>query len=421
MLWDFDFRDGALGGSLVRGPVQGKSAAILVRKILAGQPAAAFPVRDGPAEPVLDYTVMRNFGISPSDAPKGTLFAHEPASLYERHKLVIWSVLAALFVSLPASAWLALILTSRRRAEARLAESERRYRQLVESARALILRFDQTGRLIFVNEYAEKLLGYNRQELLEGAISFWPSAPANLSGLLARAMTAPELLSGDVRENAVTTKDGRRIWIHWDNQPIAGEGGRPEGWLAVGTDVTARCRAEEALAARALAEEEVSAFGRELLTDAPGAVLRALRRLVSAFGAVRAIWYANVDDPEQGLCCRVASEAMIGGYLPAADNPAVYQMAFSIDGFQFADAMLAGNVVSGVPAEFPTAVREALEHLGCSAFMAAPVTTNGAWSGFLVVGEGRVQRRFTRQEQTLLSTAASLLSAHLSRPRNGDC
>jgi|GEM_PF-2980987 len=419
VLWGFDLRPGVLGGRLVRGGAQGRAAAALVREILDGRSPADIPVRDGPAETVIDYRVMERFGLNPADLPKKTVLLNEPTALYERHKLAFWSGGAALFVSLPAAVWLAILLAARRRTEARLAESERRYRQLVESAHALILRFDQTGRLVFVNDYAERLLGYSRQELLGGGVRFWPPAPINLSGLLARAMTAPETLAGDIQENEVTARDGRRVCIHWDNQPLLGDGGRPEGWLAVGTDVTARRRAEEALASRALAEEELSAFGRELLADAPGAISRALRRLLTAFGAARALWYENTDDPVQGPGCRLAGEARTAGLSPAGDNPGAASFSYTIDGYLLADAMLAGEGAAGLAEDFPEGGQKVLAALDFRGFMAAPVTVNGVWSGFLVVGEGRAPRRFSRQEQTLLSTAASLLSAHLSRPRAG--
>lgn len=414
-LWNFDLGLGAVGGRVLRGQDQGRAAAAIVERVLAGQAPADIPVTNVPAETILDQAVMTRLGLPVDRAPKDTIFENAPMSLYERYKGLFWAGGAALAISLPGAVALLILLTGRRRAEMRLAESERRYRELVESANSLILRFDATGRLIFVNEYAERLLGYSRSEMLSGKAVFWPSAPPDLASLLARAMAAPHALAGSGNENEVATKDGRRVYLQWDNQPLFGPDGRPEGWLAVGADITARRLAEEALAARALAEEELALFGRELLAGGDDAVDRALVRLLSAFSVGRAVWYDNVDDPRLGLCARLAAEAYAAGLPPCRPLAEVALIPYSIDGFQSADRMAAGEIVTGQEADFPEALKDILGLYGAKAVINAPVSRNGAWSGFLGLADMRGPRQFTRQEHSLLSTAASLLSVYLTR------
>jgi len=414
-LWNFDLGLGAVGGRVLRGQDQGRAAAAIVEQVLAGQAPADIPVTNVPAETILDQAVMTRLGLPVDRAPKDTIFENAPMSLYERYKGLFWAGGAALAISLPGAVALLILLTGRRRAEMRLAESERRYRELVESANSLILRFDATGRLIFVNEYAERLLGYSRSEMLSGKAVFWPSAPPDLASLLARAMAAPHALAGSGNENEVATKDGRRVYLQWDNQPLFGPDGRPEGWLAVGADITARRLAEEALAARALAEEELALFGRELLAGGDDAVDRALVRLLSAFSVGRAVWYDNVDDPRLGLCARLAAEAYAAGLPPCRPLAEVALIPYSIDGFQSADRMAAGEIVTGQEADFPEALKDILDLYGAKAVINAPVSRNGAWSGFLGLADMRGPRQFTRQEHSLLSTAASLLSVYLTR------
>lgn len=414
-LWNFDLGLGAVGGRVLRGQDQGRAAAAIVERVLAGQAPADIPVTNVPAETILDQAVMTRLGLPVDRAPKDTIFENVPMSLYERFKGLFWAGGAALAISLPGAVALLILLTGRRRAEMRLAESERRYRELVESANSLILRFDATGRLIFVNEYAERLLGYSRAEMLSGKAVFWPSAPPDLASLLARAMAAPHALAGSGNENEVVAKDGRRVYLQWDNQPLFGPDGRPEGWLAVGADITARRLAEEALAARALAEEELALFGRELLAGGDDAVDRALVRLLSAFSVGRAVWYDNVDDPRLGLCARLAAEAYAAGLPPCRPMAEVALIPYSIDGFQSADRMAAGEIITGQEADFPEALKDILGLYGAKAVINAPVSRDGVWSGFLGLADVRGPRQFTRQEQSLLSTAASLLSVYLTR------
>ena len=415
--WEFDLGFGATGGRMLRGEAQGRAAAAVVRQVLAGRPVGDIPIVDVPAEPVLDYAVMQRLGLPQGEAPRDTTFLNAPASIYERQKPLVWSGAAALAVFVPAAFILAMLLAARRRTAARLEESERRYRELVENANSLILRFDPAGRLIFVNEYAQRLLGYSREEMLAGKAVFWPAAPPDLSSLLARAMAAPDSLARAQSENEITAKDGRRVYLHWDNRPLSDPAGRSEGWLAVGSDITDRRLAEEALAARALSEEELALFGRELLVDAPDAVDKALVRLLTAFSLGRATWFDNFDDPDLGLCCRLAGEAWAAGLAPRRGEPGLDKIPYSRDGYQWADRLAAGEIISGAAQDFPDPIQEILNAFGVAAVLAAPLDRNGTWAGFLAVGEVRQPRRFTRQEKSLLSTAASLLSAHLSRER----
>jgi len=417
-LWDFDLNTGALGGRVVRSHSHGQAAAGLVRAILAGQSADTLPVVEASAESVLDAQVMQRFDLAASAVPAGTVMLNEPVSSFAACKLALWCLAGALVIFVPLAVVLAVVLRSRKRIEAHLAESERRYRELVECAHSLILRFDQAGQLVFVNEYAEQLLGYSREELLAGEASFWPEAPANLTGLLARAMAAPEDLAGDAAENEVVAKDGRRVFIHWDNCRLLDMQGKPEGWLAVGSDLTARRLAEEALAARALAEEELSGFAQELLIDAPGAEARAMRHLLTAFGVSRVLWFDNVTDTTLGSCCRLAGEAAAAGLPLGADLPSLALLPYSLDGFQWADAMLGSETVAKLVEEVPLGLQEVMLALDIRAFLSASIWVNGVWAGSLLLGDTRLPRRFTRQEHTLLTTAASLFSVYLSRNRS---
>ena len=57
-------------------------------------------------------------------------------------------------------------ITERREAEEALRESERRYKELVESANSIIIKMDKEGKISFVNEFAQNYFGYSLNELL---------------------------------------------------------------------------------------------------------------------------------------------------------------------------------------------------------------------------------------------------------------
>jgi PAS domain S-box-containing protein len=66
----------------------------------------------------------------------------------------------------PAELVLAEDITERRRAEQALLESELQYRELVENANSIILRWSREGKINFINDFGLKFFGYSEDELL---------------------------------------------------------------------------------------------------------------------------------------------------------------------------------------------------------------------------------------------------------------
>ena len=54
-----------------------------------------------------------------------------------------------------------LDITANKKAEAKILESEKRYRDLVENLREIIFEIDKTGTFIFLNSAWSKLTGYS--------------------------------------------------------------------------------------------------------------------------------------------------------------------------------------------------------------------------------------------------------------------
>jgi PAS domain S-box len=122
-----------------------------------------------------------------------------------------------------------------------LRESEENYRTLVQSANSIILRFDTSGNVTFINQYAQKFFGYTKEEIL-GKNLIGTIVPATDSrGMDLRAKIHDIILHSDryeVSENENTKKDGSRIWISWTNQPLYDDEGNLTGMLSIGNDIT---------------------------------------------------------------------------------------------------------------------------------------------------------------------------------------
>lgn len=143
-------------------------------------------------------------------------------------------------------------VTEKLESEKQLARSELKYRELVQNANSIILRFDKNGRVVFFNEFGQDFFGFTQGDVndrgIGGMICQGNGCPDSdrepaVNGILAH----PDRYLH--HENQITCKDGRKVWISWTNRPIY-EDGVFSGILSVGTDITKRKNAEEALKQR---------------------------------------------------------------------------------------------------------------------------------------------------------------------------
>jgi two-component system, NarL family, sensor histidine kinase UhpB len=143
---------------------------------------------------------------------------------------------------------LALIdLTERRRMEEELAQSERRYRAVVEGQTELITRYLPDGSYSFVNQAYCRFFGRSSGEVIG---SPWqPDAVAADLPMIERQLR--QLSPGNpvaVVENRVISGNGEERWMQFINRGFFDAEGRLIETQAVGRDITERKRAEITLA-----------------------------------------------------------------------------------------------------------------------------------------------------------------------------
>ncbi len=140
-------------------------------------------------------------------------------------------------------------VAARRLAEQRVAESERKYRELVEHANSIILRWNAEGLITFLNEFGQRFFGYAADEIMGQHVigTIVPdreSSGRDLAGLMAEICAAPESFEQNVNENM--RRNGERVWVAWTNRIVRDADGKVVEILSIGTDITERKRAEEA-------------------------------------------------------------------------------------------------------------------------------------------------------------------------------
>lgn len=165
--WYFTLEHGVLGGMMVSGHSQGRSAALLAQRILQGESAGSIPVvEDSPNVYVFNHEEMKRLGVNLSALPFGSVLVNQPVPFYSRYR---WLLLGgALFIILQSGLILILLLNrmARIRAVRELKNSERRLHCLFEGIDDAILVHDRQGNILDCNESASMRLGYSRDELL---------------------------------------------------------------------------------------------------------------------------------------------------------------------------------------------------------------------------------------------------------------
>ena len=141
-------------------------------------------------------------------------------------------------------------ITEKTRAYEALRASEEKYRELVQHANSIILRFDTQGRITFFNEFAQSFFGYSEKEIINQKIigTILPETESSGRDLIAMF---EDIVRNPTRyihnENENIKRSGEIVWIAWTNKAILDDDGNIAEILSVGMDITDRRRATKAL------------------------------------------------------------------------------------------------------------------------------------------------------------------------------
>jgi PAS domain S-box-containing protein len=137
-------------------------------------------------------------------------------------------------------------LTDRRKAEERLRESEERLQLLIGSIKDYaIFMLDPKGRIVTWNPGAERIKGYQAEEIIGHAITRFYT-PEDLANGLPQALLHQAETEGRVEnEGFRVRKDGTRFWADVVISAVRDTSGRLRGFAKVTRDLTERRKMEE--------------------------------------------------------------------------------------------------------------------------------------------------------------------------------
>lgn len=142
-------------------------------------------------------------------------------------------------------------VSDRKRAEEAVAKSESKYRELVENANSIILRWTRDGNVTFLNEFGQRFFGYSGDEIagrhvVGTIVPESESSGRDLRPLMREICDDPAKFEHNVNQNI--RRDGTRVWIAWTNKVVMDEQGEVREILSIGSDITGQKEAEKKLA-----------------------------------------------------------------------------------------------------------------------------------------------------------------------------
>jgi PAS domain S-box-containing protein len=181
-------------------------------------------------------------------------------------------------------------LGERQKAEARIRESERRYRNFLESSPDPIVVYDIQGVATYVNPAFEQTFGMSRQELLGKQIDFVPPEAWPDTREAIKAMLKGEKIS--LFETRRMTRDGRKLDVQLSSCLYTDGAGKPAGNIVTLRDITDLKRTELALRRY---QDQLEDLVRERTAELNAANQRLAREVEERKQAQKALLRREVD------------------------------------------------------------------------------------------------------------------------------
>jgi PAS domain S-box-containing protein len=222
-------------------------AAKVARRVLSGEQPDDIPVANGTGYKVrVDWRQLRRWNLLESALPPGSLVLYREATFWERYRYYIIAAGVAIVIQSALIIGLLWQRARKRKAEAVLRESEKRFRVMADSTPSLVWMCDPEGKVTYLNERRVAFTGLDPNA---GYGDTWtdyvhPNDLKNVLDVLARSLKSHQSFSNEYR---LRRRDGVYRWMLDIAAPRIGGNGVFAGFIGSASDVTDQKLAQEAL------------------------------------------------------------------------------------------------------------------------------------------------------------------------------
>jgi diguanylate cyclase (GGDEF)-like protein/PAS domain S-box-containing protein len=307
-------------------------------------------------------------------------------------------------------------ITDRKQAEEALKASEEKYREILSAIEEGYYEVDLAGNFVFFNDSFCKVLGYNRDELMQTSYKKIYKNPKDV------LQTFNRVYRTGVAEKAADwpaiTQDGREIFIEVSITLRRDEAGNPIGFRGITRDVTERKLAEEKLREYEKLQQLLMNMATDLINVPLKKVDQAINEMLEAVGDFTKVdrVYIFMHDNDRRLTSNTY-EWCAEGITPEIDS----MQDFPLEQFaDFLEAHQKGEIVH-IPdvARMPEshAMRPVLEAQDIQSLILLPLFSEDVNIGFVGFDVVKQKKTFTEQEIDLLIVLAEITSNILARQK----
>jgi PAS domain S-box-containing protein len=238
---------GGIGGDSFDGYRQISLVARLAKRVLSGEQPDNIPiVHDAEHQIRLDWRQLRRWNISESALPPGTLILYREPTMWERGRKYILAAVATIIAQALLIVGLLWQRARKRKAEAFLRESERRFRVMADTTPSLIWMCDPKGQITYLNE---RRLAFTGPNLHAGYGDTWseyihPDDLNKLSDTVSKSLITHQPFSKEYRLRRI---DGVYRWMFDVASPRVNGDGSFAGLIGSAIDTTDQKLAQQAL------------------------------------------------------------------------------------------------------------------------------------------------------------------------------
>jgi diguanylate cyclase (GGDEF)-like protein/PAS domain S-box-containing protein len=216
---------------------------------------------------------------------------------------ILWGNLSAMGVFLLFSLIAQRELVQRKRTETALAETEERFRLMVEGVKDYaIIMLDNDGRIVSWNEGAQRISGFRAEDVLGRHFSLLYPGEDVLLGKPEQTLKTAADAGRFEEEGWRMHRDGTRFWANAIITALRDEAGNIRGFSKVTRDITERKRAEESMRKLSMSVEQATDL--IMLTDRAGSIEYVNKAVeeISGYGKDELIgknwwtWQAELND-----------------------------------------------------------------------------------------------------------------------------